>query len=83
MEFQTKFYLSNPRDNFGLTTFHLAACHGHLDTCKLIIVYLDNKNPKSNTGAAPLHLAARSVHLNICKLIIENTLEINTVDNKD
>ena len=64
----------------GLTPFHFAACHGHLDICKLIIVYLNNKNPRSNTGSTPLHFAARSGHFNIC---IENTMEINTVDNKD
>ena len=44
---------------------------------------LGEKNPRSNTGSTTLHLAARSGHLNICKLIIENTLDINTVDNKD
>ena len=70
----------NPRNGFGFTPLHHAACHGHFNICKLIIENVEYKNPASDTGLTPLHYAALNGHYTICKLIIDCVADKNPAD---
>ena len=63
-----------------LTLFHLAAKHGSLSICQLIIASIVGKHPRNFKSQTPLHYAAESGHLSICQLIIEKTKENNPQD---
>ena len=56
----------------SLTLFHMAAKHGSLSVCQLMINSLDDIHLKCGKhGQTPLHFAAESGHLTICQLILE------------
>jgi ankyrin repeat protein len=65
----------------GWIALHLAAEHGHLEVCKLLIGKLENKNPSNVLGWTPLHAAAKNGHGEICKLIASNIVNKNPVSN--
>ena len=72
----------NPRNHFvGTTPLHLAARRGHLEVCKLIIEFIENKNSQNKWNGTPLHEAAGYGHLQVCKLIIENIEDKNPKNN--
>ena len=54
-----------------LTLFHLAAKHGHLSICQLIIDGIEDMHPKDINERYPLHLAAENGHFSICQLIMD------------
>jgi ankyrin repeat protein len=51
--------LSNLGGNVNVSPLHLAASHGHLKVCKLILQHVQNKNPEARNGWTPLHSAAQ------------------------
>ena len=59
----------NPEDGEGQTPFHLAAKHGHLEICRLIIANITDKNPINDDGETPLQLATFHGHLAVMELI--------------
>ena len=58
----------------------MAAQHGYLAVCQLIIKNVEDKNPRDQNGRTPLHLAAENGHLAICQLILENVQDKNPKD---
>ena len=66
-------------DKRGLTPLHVAAFHGHLEVCRLIMEACQDKNPGEGWGSGwtPLHGAAENGHLEVCSLIID------AIDNKN
>ena len=70
-----------PQLMHGLTPLHLAAEHGAMDTCRLIIDVATSKNPAAAIVPrfcwTPLHYTARNGHLDICQLILDNVEEKN------
>ena len=72
----------NPRNHLvGTTPLHLAATRSHLEVCKLIIEFIENKNSQNKWNGTPLHEAAGYGHLQVCKLIIENIEDKNPKNN--
>ena len=49
----------------------MAAKHGYLSVCQLIIDGIEEKHPKSVGRKNPLHFAAENGHFSICQLIID------------
>ena len=47
----------NASDIEGMTPLHLASNMGHLEICKFLCKYVQNKNTKDNDGRTPLDLA--------------------------
>ena len=47
----------NASDIEGMTPLHLASKMGHLEICKFLCKYVQNKNTKDNDGRTPLDLA--------------------------
>ena len=62
----------NPRNSYGVTPLHWAACGGHLDIYIFIAERLDDKNPSTNDGKKPIHFGVQSRKYDICKFIIDN-----------
>ena len=62
------------------TPLHLAAKYGHLDICKLLMKYIEDKNPPNIVYVTPLHMAVLKGHLAVCELIIENAIDKNPED---
>ena len=58
----------NPANNDGDTPLHLAAQHGHLNVCELMIEKVVFKNPSNIQGETPLSFATQYGHEEICKL---------------
>ena len=63
----------NPECGY-MTPFHIAAEHGHLSICKLIIDKVEDKNPRNVDRETPLLYAVQGGFYEICKLIIDNDL---------
>lgn len=59
----------NPVDEEGQTPFHLAARHGHLEICRIIMANIVDKNPINHNGETPNLLAALHGHLSVVELI--------------
>ena len=72
----------NPSNEEGETPLHLAAYHGHLAICEVIIQELENVDPEENDGSTPLHVAAKRGHLEIFKLIFDK-IEVKNPRNQD
>ena len=62
-------YEADVTTDSSLTLFHMAAKHGYLSVCKLIIENIE-EHPTELYGKYPLHLAAENGHFSICQLII-------------
>ena len=63
-----------------LTLFHMAAKHGSLTVCQLMIDSIDDIHPRSGRSSfchTPLHFAAENGHFQICQLILEIDEEIS------
>ena len=80
----------NIESKLGNTPFHLAALHGHLEICKFIFEYIDEKNPETNRASriydkkrTPLHLAAERGHMEVCKFIMGNIIDKNPKSTDD
>ena len=64
----------SPKDNFGNTPLHYAACggelqcHGRLAVFKYIIENTAEKNPSNNDGKTPLDLACAKRDWEIVKI---------------
>ena len=63
------------------TPLYCAARNGHLQICKLIFEYVEDKNTANNYGFSPLYIAAMKGHFEICKLILENVKDKNPAAN--
>jgi hypothetical protein len=50
----------------------LAADHGHMDVCKLLLSHNATAGKADDRGYTPLHACADSGHLDICTLLVEN-----------
>eukprot|EP00038_Savillea_parva_P008289 m.175984 g.175984 ORF g.175984 m.175984 type:complete len:966 (+) comp14087_c0_seq1:281-3178(+) len=50
----------------------LAADHGHMDVCKLLLSHGAIAGKADDRGYTPLHACADSGHLDICTLLVEN-----------
>ena len=64
-------------NDLSLTLFHMAAKHGYLSVCQLIIDGIESKHPNDPTAVCarrqnPLHFAAKNGHFSICQLILTN-----------
>ena len=57
--------IKNPDCGY-MTPFHMAAQHGHLSICKLIIDHNEDKKPKNVDDETPLHYADKGGFLEIC-----------------
>ena len=51
----------------SLTLFHMAAKHGYLSVCQLVIDNFEGKHPTSVGRKKPLHFAAENGHFSICQ----------------
>ena len=63
-----------------LTLFHVAAKHGSLSVCQLMIDSIEDIHPnsgKSSCCQTPLHFAAEHGHFKICQLILEKDEKIS------
>jgi len=49
----------------------LAADHGHMDICKLLISHSADPGKADERGYTPLHACADSGHLEVCQLLVE------------
>eukprot|EP00040_Diaphanoeca_grandis_P003752 m.25773 g.25773 ORF g.25773 m.25773 type:complete len:967 (+) comp15168_c0_seq1:182-3082(+) len=50
----------------------LAADHGHMDVCKVLLSHQADAGKADEKGYTPLHACADSGHLDICQLLVEN-----------
>jgi hypothetical protein len=55
----------------GWTCLMLAACNGHLDTCRLLIDKGADIEAKNRFSWTPLHYAARNGHREIVRLLCD------------
>lgn len=64
----------------NLTALTIAALHGHLDVCKLLLERGANTNPQNPHKMSPLHAAAQKGNPEIVKLLIQHGAELNVYD---
>ena len=63
----------NPQDIYGQTPYDIAALHGHVEVCRVLVA-------TDNSGKAPLCIAASYGHLEVCRLFMETCVDKNHVD---
>ena len=64
------------RDRVGLTPFHLAAMHGHIDAVRLLLAAVPEAALMAATGrwncrSLPLHIAAHNGHATMVQVLLE------------
>lgn len=53
---------------------------GHLQVCRLLLIYGANVNIADNERRTPLHKAARNVQISLVQLLLDHGADINAID---
>ena len=65
----------NPKDKLGRTPLHLAAQHGHLKTCQIIVDIVGYESLKDYGGVTPLQYADYSGNFEIYQMLSKIVLQ--------
>lgn len=75
--------LVNAPDDFGSTALHLAAYHGHVDACQVLLDHKAAVDPDTRyDNMTPLHFAARRGSDAICQILVDAKADVNRQDTK-
>jgi hypothetical protein len=75
--------VKNARDNHGWTALSIAAFHGHIQACALLIEKEADVDSKDSARCTPLHWAAFNGHMHICQLLIHKGADPYATDASD
>ena len=63
------------------TALHMAAWHGQLEVCQILLQYKADHNSLDRDGQTPLHRASYRGHANVALLLLERGVDVNAQDN--
>jgi len=67
-------------DWLGTSPLHLAAQHGHLNTCEVLIRAGISRDARTKVDKTPMHMAAQEGHIDIIELLMRNGADIDAKD---
>lgn len=75
--------LVNTRDEIGNTALHLAASHGHMDICELLVRHSADIDSINEQGNTPLHCACLFNRLQIIEFLLKEGASISILNMKN
>ena len=66
---------------YGMTCLHVAADHGHLAICRLLLDKGAQVEARNSVDCTPLHFAAHYGHIEIVRLLCDHGTDIEARDN--